>query len=657
MSASTGSQPATLQQTRSNNPDARRIQELFWLGLILLVALIHGLVYLFLLPPWQHYDEPNHFEVVWLIARLDRVPKPGDYNPKLSRRVFQSMLENGFYDHMAGTPAMPGEGEKVYIPGYSQIGEPPLYYLIASLPLQVLPPAVSVENQLYAVRLISLGMYLFTVLAAWGAARAVAPPGHRLRWLAPATLALLPGFVELMTAVNNDVAAVAVFSLFFWGSMRLVCQRFSLINLLWVLGSAGLTLYAKNTAMIALAILPAVLLFGFFRGRWQILAWMMLSLGVIVGLFASLSLRDAAAWYRGTLQSSPLRLRSHAAVIGSAILVLDMPARDMQPLAPPVYQVLPPKISRSIYGQPATLGGWMWASQPVKAQFPTLKFSGNQAVTQMVELTTQPQFFAQQVVLPPGADRIWIFLDPATPQNTSVQIYLDGLVLTSGQRPVDQPPFFSSPDGSSGEWGEQPFVNLLRNPSFEKAGPRVVAWLDRLASGFLPDHARPSQILASVWDWDGSGYLYILDARHLFQTFWARFGWGHVPLLWSWVYGLLAGLTLLGAIGIGVGSFRLRRRLPWSAIAIGGTALLLAWVLALVRGVVYLHVPGYYFPTARHFYPAILPAVLAFSFGWSEWMRLSRWVIWLYFAFFALLSMLSIISVAHFYGWFSVFGW
>jgi len=33
---------------------------------ILVLALANGLLYLVLVPPWQHYDEPTHFEYAWL---------------------------------------------------------------------------------------------------------------------------------------------------------------------------------------------------------------------------------------------------------------------------------------------------------------------------------------------------------------------------------------------------------------------------------------------------------------------------------------------------------------------------------------------------------------------------------------------------------------
>jgi hypothetical protein len=616
------------------------------------MALFHGLIYVFLIPPWQHYDEPNHFEVVWLTARLDRLPQPGDYKPRLSRRVVQSMLANGFYDRMANRPALPAEPEQVKIPGYPQLGEPPLYYLLASLPLRVLPRALPIEKQLYAARLVSLGLYLFTVLACWGAARAVAPGGHALRWLAPATLALLPGFTELMTAANNDAAAVAVFSLFFWGSLRLVCRRFSWLNLLWVLAAAGLSYYAKNTAMIALLLLPVVLLFALCRGRWQVLAWGGLGLGLAVALLTGLAWQDAAAWYRGTLQTGPMRVAGEAAVVGEYVLALELPPADPHALAPPAYQALPPQQVKTFSGQPVTLGAWMWASQPVQAQFPQLKYAGHQLATQTVDLTTQPQFFALQVALPPASDRVWIYLEPNTPRDTRLSIYYDGLVLATGSRPEEHPPQFTTPDGAVGEWGGQSFVNLLRNPSFERSSPRVVARLDDLASNFLPDRALPSQVLAAVWDWSGSGYFFRIVTRHLFETFWARFGWGHIPLAWGWVYGLLAGVTLLGAAGAAWGAWRLRHTFPWGAAAIGGAALLIAWALAIVRGIVYLHLPFYYYPTARHAYTAILPVVLGLSFGWWEWLRRVKWGAWFFFVLFIVMNALSIFSVAHFYGGF-----
>ena len=47
---------------------------------ILLLALVNGLFYVFIVPPWQHYDETNHFEYIWLLADRGGFPNPGDYD-------------------------------------------------------------------------------------------------------------------------------------------------------------------------------------------------------------------------------------------------------------------------------------------------------------------------------------------------------------------------------------------------------------------------------------------------------------------------------------------------------------------------------------------------------------------------------------------------
>ena len=78
-------------QNRSHN-------EYIVLIAILLLAFVNGLLYIVIVPPWQHYDEPNHFEYVWLLAERGGFPKPGDYDSGMRRDVAQSMVEHGFFD-------------------------------------------------------------------------------------------------------------------------------------------------------------------------------------------------------------------------------------------------------------------------------------------------------------------------------------------------------------------------------------------------------------------------------------------------------------------------------------------------------------------------------------------------------------------------------
>ena len=184
----------------------RSLSDGWILGIVLVIALVHGLIYVALIPPWQHYDEPRHFEVAWLAAHHEGLPGAEDYDADLSLAVIESMIENDFYASPKFYPDLES-GDRVRITGYSQLDEPALYYLLASLPMRFLDPQ-DVETQLYAGRLVSLVFYLLTVLAAWGTTRELTRIGSAFRWLVPLTVALIPAFTDLMTALNNDAAAV-----------------------------------------------------------------------------------------------------------------------------------------------------------------------------------------------------------------------------------------------------------------------------------------------------------------------------------------------------------------------------------------------------------------------------------------------------------------
>ena len=133
---------------------------------ILTLALAHGTLYLFLVPPWDHYDEPTHFEYGWLLANRLRLPQPGDKDLVLRREITASMLEHGFqHEGMVQPALLPGEGPLRI--GISELVHPPLYYLTIAVPLRIFRHA-DVQTQLYVARGVSLLFYLITVACAWG---------------------------------------------------------------------------------------------------------------------------------------------------------------------------------------------------------------------------------------------------------------------------------------------------------------------------------------------------------------------------------------------------------------------------------------------------------------------------------------------------------
>lgn len=580
---------------------------------ILVVALIHGLLYVILVPPWQHYDEPNHFEYVWLIAHRRILPAPGDADLAMRDAVAASMREHGFFSDLGVPPPALTDGEPAWIGSFPQLDEPPLYYLAAALPVGLLPPD-SVDQQLYVARLVSLGLLLVTVFIASQVAGELTPAGHPLRLLMPLTVALLPGFVDLMTSVNNDVGAVALFSLFFWGCLRLLHRGFSWPVLLWTGITAAISPLVKSTALLSLPLLLLLLLFLLIRAlprpSW---GWVGLAALLLAALPAGLLQAEAAFWYRAGSQTAPSRAESPQASHGEFALQVDHAAGRAPAWMAPFTQPLPQDTVQALRARKVTLAGWMWASAPTQARTPTLS-DGNLSFFSQVEVDTSPRFFGFHADLPPDLARLWVALDPEPVED--VLVYFDGLVLVGEALPLDDLPASIELVSAS--------QNLLRNPSGEAAWPAPWPALDTAVARLLPDNLRPSLMLYSLLDPAASGWYYQLASRNIFRTFWAQFGWGQVPLKWDAAYLLPTFLTGAGLIGAGSLAWRRRGVLKGDTLIWLGIVLFSVWGAALARGTPTIFSRRVFIPVARYAMPTILPATLILAAGWHEALRPAR---------------------------------
>ena len=100
------------------------------LRVILLMALLNGLIYILLIPPWWHYDEPGHFEYAWLIANRSTWPKPGEKDEAMRREMARSMQGDGWYKLRNYTPDF-SSNKPIWI-GAPQIGGQPAYYFVVA---------------------------------------------------------------------------------------------------------------------------------------------------------------------------------------------------------------------------------------------------------------------------------------------------------------------------------------------------------------------------------------------------------------------------------------------------------------------------------------------------------------------------------------------
>jgi hypothetical protein len=623
-----------------------------------IAALIHGLIYVFLIPAWQHYDEPNHFEYVWLIANQSGMPKPGDYDQKMRRQVAESMIENDFFNGMNFLPDLEVPNDKaIWIGQYSQLHEPPLYYLLASIPLHLINPE-DIEIGLILARLVSFSLFIFTVICSWGIITELTAHGHVLRLLIPLTVALIPGFVDLMTSVNNSVGAVFIFSLFLWGSTRMIVRGFSVIDFTWVTCAAVMCYLTKSTVYLALPALGLILLFSVFRiGLWRRFAY---SLLVVLGLsffILAFDWGDALYWVRNPLQDRDTRIKLSTAPSGEHALLLeiepDMPPRDAN-----IRQIIPPHSIKEHHGQQITLGAWMWASEIITVRLPILMDEfGVRSEVREVAIGTQPTFFATTAIMPENTVRVWVSLEPFfTKVDKEINIFYDGIIVTPGLFPVNETPYIMDDRFESGLWGGVQFKNLIRNGSAEYSFLRVRPWVDNFGMEILPDRGRPSLILYSIFDQLAVGWYYRMSAENLIRTFWAKFGWGHVSLIGYAPYRILTLVSFFGfLVGI-IGLIKYRQRINWNVFAFFMIVTTIIWIMTWTRGAIYLF-HRTFIPSARYAYPVIIPTILLLVLGWhlislsiQRALRFPRWAnLGLYIGLLIALDFVAIISIIKYY--------
>lgn len=620
------------------------------LGVILFLGLLMGLIYVFLVPPWQHYDEPAQFEYAWLVANRDEWPQPGAYDQRMRRELAASMLTHNFFRDLDYRPNLLSNNEPVWI-GISQLGDQPFYYWYTSLPLRIFR-YTDITFQLYLARLASLLLYLLTLVAAWGIVKELVP--HRyayLRWLVPVTLVFIPGFTDLMTATNNDVGATWAFSWFLWGSIRTLKLGTHPFELLWSIAAAALCYLTKSTVYLAIPLLVMVFLFSLLRDKWRPLAWGMTCFSLIVGAVAFFTWGNALYWTPITPMYTTTRIQTPDAVLGDHALYL---AASPENRNPRLHQLLPTEQARNLAGQAVTFGTWAWAERPTEVTI-GIYSPETGPIRRSFEASETPGFHAFHINLPENQNRLWVELRAASPvPDQTTLVYFDGISLAHGSFDLETLPVFDSTQASTGNWGAVRFQNVIRNASIETGWLEIRPWLYRSVDNIPVNFAI---LVGSIFDLPAAGWYYQSSLSLLHQTFWARFGWGHVPVLEGQVvYPVLWIFSLLGMIGVLLLVGRRWKSMPKVIGFLLGTAVLVIWVQAGLRGIGSLF-GEVLIPVARYAAPAAIPTILLLTTGWVE---LTKWfsrlvkinpayVLPFYYSFLAGLNLLAIYSLYHYY--------
>lgn len=632
-----------------------------WFRLIALIGLIHGLIYVFVVPPWEHYDEPGHFEYAWLAANRPGWPQVGDFDHGMQEKLIESMKRAGFYDGRMDPPDLSNFGpqDNLY-PAYSQVGDPFFYYWLVSLPLRLLKNA-PFETQLIAGRLVSIVFLLLTLWAARQMMLELTAPGSALRWMVPLFLALFPGLVEFMSGLSNVTAAIGLVSVWLWLAVRLIRSGPAWKELLALLGLTWLCYETQKTAWVVLPLLPLALGLTFLRRRRWVLAPLGLAILLALGLSAFSAQGDPRYWIRRVNQAEDLRvvqawntrpeeqINVMAAKSGFeqpqtgleiASLPLDEWQGSFEPIDAGVYQLLPFEMNRKLVGQEVTLGMWIWAQQPTRIIGPGLnglcRDGDHWLGFETWEIRRRPRFFSLHITLPDDPScRFQIWLRPLlTSEQTATMVYYSGVTLVKGSRPLDREPEFTAADGSIGRWGWT-FENLARNPFAQQGWPRALPWAEQwfMKIGGVTPSTVPSTV--SLWMDPGATAWYLRGTTTLlFRSFWAAFGWGQIELakipgLPFDAYAVFLVFSLLGVVGCATWLARCRRSISWEIVIFLALAVLTNLALTYFYGLITMGGAlrfRAYIPVARYVYPVVIVWVGVLLAGWREgWFGIARY--------------------------------
>ena len=183
---------------------------------------------------------------------------------------------------------VPGYG---YFPsGYQYVANhPPLYYFLMA-PIYLLSQGASIEVQQYLLRLAAIPFGLITVYAAFRATRLLFPSDWFMVITVPAFVAFQPQISYEAAMVNNDIVAIAIFSLLLWGIVAGMKRQFPSRVCLLLGVTLGAGLLVKSTTASIAPVIALAMLWSLGIRDWRRL----IARGLLVGVPAALM---AAPWY------------------------------------------------------------------------------------------------------------------------------------------------------------------------------------------------------------------------------------------------------------------------------------------------------------------------------------------------------------------------
>jgi hypothetical protein len=597
-------------------------------ALLAALTLLHGLLYIALLPPWQTPDEPTVFEYAALVGLLGRVPTNADRDLALERRITDSLMRQHFFEYLTGhaPPAPPNDLEQArasfFIP--RQVGsDPPLYFILAALPLKLLG-ARPIEQQLLALRLLSLLFTTATVLCAYAAARELLPHAPGFALAVALGLALQPMFVFIGAGAGNDSLANLNGAAICWLLIRLLRYGVSLRR------AAGLLALLLAGVLTKRTMLPETLLLALLALGWMFAQIVRVPRGLPARMAAgalALVVFGAGAWAAVALsRADALAADWVIPATGAAsprVLRAPISQRAALELPPGLIslQELPDVTAEWAQNQTLHFSARVWAAQGVGRGFIAINFGW--AKTEIPFDTGQHGRVVEVATFVPLYCP-FLHVEIRSDKGT---IYADQLSAESDRRRGLN--MLSNSDVTAPAWRAGSTLERVR---------RYLHWRE-LAWVWRSDRLREAAPLG--WELP----------RILFASFWGQFGWMSLPLVGGTPWERALALICLGGLLGTIGWLASARGLAWQRRAI--MLLLLLVVAETLFPLLYAYTQprSQAIQQGRYCFPALAPVALLLALGWRALLP-ARWrtgALILAIAFSSLFALAALLLIAGFY--------
>jgi hypothetical protein len=262
-----------------------------FIALLLILFVAKGVIVTFVHIPFSGHDEVMHYAYLEYVAESHRVPvlpdliewreardatgqdthdkAPESLWPYCRYTTQDWNISCEKYDSPNWAASM---GQDFFPMGWVYTANhPPLYFLIMT-PVYWMTDGMSIEGQLYALRLAALPFGLLTVLFAFLTVRTLFPRDRFLAMTVPAFVAFQPQISYEGAMLNNDILAIAFTSIVIYLLARGLKARFPIGTVALIGFFYGLAILSKNTSLTTGGIIAFAMILGLGIRNWR--EWM-----------------------------------------------------------------------------------------------------------------------------------------------------------------------------------------------------------------------------------------------------------------------------------------------------------------------------------------------------------------------------------------------